>query len=124
MPDLRSSKIQGQANFVNPGLLLPNVGADFDITPKLKVITNANFLWFDATNVLEHFLFDGHIDRFIGTDLSIGFDYRPLVSENVNFVYGLSGLIPGQGFRDLYNNFSDRTNSVFIGMFFFFNLAY
>jgi hypothetical protein len=124
VPDLRSSKIQGQANFVNPGLLLPNVGADFDITPKLKVITNANFLWFDATNVLEHFLFDGHIDRYIGTDLSIGFDYRPLVNENVNFIYGLSGLIPGQGFRDLYNNFSDRTNSVFIGMFFFFNLAY
>ena len=79
------------------------------------MINNANFLWFDATNVLEQFLFDGHIDQFIGTDLSIGFEYRPLLSENVNFVFGLSALIPGQGFRDLYNNFSDRTNSVFIG---------
>src|SRR6185312_4395078 len=33
VPDLRSSKFQGQANFVNPGLFLPNLGADFDLTP-------------------------------------------------------------------------------------------
>ena len=39
------------------------------------------------------------------------------------FICGVSMLIPGQGFRDLYNNFNDRTNSVFIGSFFF-NLAY
>ena len=45
------------------------------------MITNANFLWFDATNVLEHFLFDGQHRPYIGTDLSIGFDYRPLVSD-------------------------------------------
>ena len=37
VPDLRSSKIEGQANFVNPGLQLWNVGADFDITPKLRI---------------------------------------------------------------------------------------
>ena len=59
VPDLRSSKIQGQANFVNPGLLLPNLGMDFDLTPKLKLITNSNLLWFDKTNVLEQFLFHG-----------------------------------------------------------------
>ena len=31
--NLRSSKEQGQSNFVNPGTMLLGVGADFDITP-------------------------------------------------------------------------------------------
>lgn len=34
-PDLRSSTIEGQSNFVNPGLHLLNAGVDFDLTPKL-----------------------------------------------------------------------------------------
>jgi hypothetical protein len=37
---------------------------------------------------------------------------------------GLSGLIPGQGFRDLYNNFSARTNSVLIGSFMSLNFVF
>jgi hypothetical protein len=40
VPDLRSSKIQGQSNFVNPGILIPTFGMDFDLTPKCKLITN------------------------------------------------------------------------------------
>ncbi|WP_406697439.1 hypothetical protein V5E97_01145 [Singulisphaera sp. Ch08] len=123
VPDLRSSKFQGQSNFVNPGLLLPTLGADFDLTPKLKMINNVNLLWFDQTNVLEQFLFQGKIDRFIGTDLSIGFDYRPLLSENVSIVMGVSGLIPGQGFRDLYNNSNDRVQPL-VGSFLFANFVY
>jgi len=123
VPDLRSSKFQGQSNFVNPGLLLPNFGVDFDLTPRLKMINNLNLLWFDQTNVLEQFLFQGKIDRFIGTDLSVGFDYRPLLSENFNVVLGVSTLIPGQGFRDIYNNFDDRVPAL-VGSFLFANLAY
>jgi hypothetical protein len=118
VPDLRSSKIQGQANFVNPGLMLPTVGMDIDITPKLKMFNNANVLFFDTTNVLEQFLFDGHIDRFIGTDLSWGFEYKPLLSENAVFILGTSVLIPGQGFRDLYNNYSSRVDALFGGFLF------
>jgi hypothetical protein len=38
---------------VNPGLQLYNVGMDFEVTPKLRLVTNANFLWFDTTEVLE-----------------------------------------------------------------------
>jgi hypothetical protein len=115
VPDLRSSKIQGQANFVNPGLLLPTLGMDFDLTPKFKLITNYNLLWFDATNVLEQFLFDGNIDRFIGADLSWGCEYRPLLSENVVLLSGISMLIPGQGFRNLYNNFDSRVDTLVAG---------
>jgi hypothetical protein len=103
IPDLRASKIQGQSNFVNPGLLLFNLGADFDLTPKWKMINNVNFLWFESTNVLEQFTFDGGIDNHIGTDLSMGFEYRPLLSNNVIVTFGVSTLIPGGGFKSLYN---------------------
>ena len=48
VPDLlhAGSKIQGQANFVNPGLILPTFGMDFDVTAKTKLITNFNMIWF------------------------------------------------------------------------------
>ena len=115
IPDLRSSKIQGQSNFVNPGILIPTLAMDMDLTPKLKMINTANVLFFDHTNVLEQFLYDGRIHKFIGTDISCGFEYKPLLSENVMFVAGGSVLIPGQGFRDLYNNFNDRVDSLFGG---------
>jgi hypothetical protein len=104
IPDLRADKNEGQANFVNPGLFLFNLGMDFDLTPKLKMINNVNFLWFDKTNVLEQFVFQDHLDRFIGVDMSMGFEYRPLLSNNVIVRTGVSMLIPGQGFKDLYSN--------------------
>jgi hypothetical protein len=88
---------------------------DFDLTPKLKMITNFNLLWFDKTNVLEQFLFQGKIQNFIGADLGWGMEYRPLLSENVMFIGGVQMLIPGQGFRDIYNSFNDRVNGLVAG---------
>ncbi len=105
VPNLRSSKIQGQSNFVNPGLHLFNLGWDVDLTPKLKLINNYNLLWFDKTAVLEQFVFQGNIDRFIGADLSAGLEYRPLLSNNVVMLFGLATLVPGSGFKDIYNRF-------------------
>jgi hypothetical protein len=115
VPDLRSSKIQGQANFVNPGLILPTFGMDFDLTAKLKMITNANLVWFDKTNVLQQFLYQGNIDRFVGLDLGWGLECRPLLSENIVWVGGVQMLIPGQGFRDIYDSFSGRVNALLAG---------
>jgi hypothetical protein len=106
--DLRSSKIQGQSNFVNPGLHLFNLGVDYDLTPKLKMINNVNFLWFDQTQVLEQFLFDGHINNFIGTDMSMGFKYRPFLSNRAVITAGIAGLLPGAGFHDLYDKLGSR----------------
>jgi len=107
VPDLRSSKIQGQSNFVNPGLYLVNAGLDLDLTPNLRMINNANFMWFDKTNVLEQFIFQGQMDREIGLDLSTGFEYRPLLSNNVIFLFGASTLLPANGFRQIYDRFRD-----------------
>jgi len=46
LPDLRSSKEEGQANFVNPGIYVFNLGADFDVTPKLRTFVNSDYLRF------------------------------------------------------------------------------
>ena len=103
--DLRSSKTQGQSNFVNPGLWLVNAGIDIDVTPKLRSINNANFMWFDKTNTLEQFTFQGKISREIGLDLSSGIEYRPLLNNNIIMLFGISTLIPANGFKQLYNGF-------------------
>ena len=113
VPDLRSSKFEGQTNFVNPGLELFNLGMDFDLTPKMKLITNANYLWFDDTNVLEQYVFQSNIRRTIGADLSMGIEYRPLLNNNIIFVGGISGLIAGNGFQDLYSPIVGGVNNVF-----------
>lgn len=104
-PDLRSSRIQGQSNFVNPGLYLLNFGADFDVTPKCRIITNVNPMWFDNTAVLRTFVFQDRIRQSIGTDVSVGVEYRPRLSNNIIITYGLAGLIPGGGFKDIFSNF-------------------
>lgn len=121
--DLRSSKTQGQANFVNPGVTLFNLGIDFDLTPKIKMINNCNFLWFNSTKPLETFVFDAGIDNRIGTDLSMGFEYRPLLSNNIIVVFGVSGLVPGSGFKSLYNQKVDNIDPLVAG-FLELNLTY
>ena len=105
VPNLRTSKTQGQTNFVNPGLHLLNVGVDADITPRLKLIANINCLWFEKTGVLETFVFTEEVRDYIGTDLSLGMEYRPLHNNNMILVAGVSGLIPGAGFKDLYSRY-------------------
>jgi hypothetical protein len=110
IPDLRSSKIQGQSNFVNPGLILINGGIDFDLTPKIQMINNINFLWFDSVESLKTFTFDGSIDSRIGTDISTGIEYRPLLSNNIVMLMGVSTLIPGGGFKSLYNRKDNPVN--------------
>jgi hypothetical protein len=88
---------------VNPGLMLFNLGADFEITPRLRNVNNINFLWFDKTSSLEVLTMQNHINRTIGVDLSSGFEYRPILNNNLILVGGLSGLVPGSGFRQAYH---------------------
>ncbi len=113
VPDLRSSKFQGQTNFVNPGLHLVNAGFDIEYTPKIRSINNVNLLWFDQTEVLETVAFQGGIRNFIGTDVSTGFEYRPLLNNNIIFLAGISALIPGDGFKDLYNPIAGNVDTLF-----------
>src|SRR6266704_3217349 len=102
IPSMRASKDEGQANFVNPGILLVNAGADFDITPKLKGFANANFLRFERTESLEDILFQAPIRNTIGMDYGAGVIYRPPLSENIMLTGGAAMLTPGDGFHDIY----------------------
>jgi hypothetical protein len=102
IPDLRSSKDEGQPNFVNPGLRLLSAGVDLDLTPELRVEATANYLRFDHTEVLELLLFQSPIHTAIGWDLSLGARYRPLLSNNVVLLAGVATLLPGTGFKDIY----------------------
>jgi hypothetical protein len=107
---LRSSKFQGQSNFTNPGIMLVGVGADFDVTAKLRASINVNQIWFDDTAVLEAARNQGDIDKSIGQDLSLSLIYRPFTSQNVIIRVAASALLPGDGYKDLYG--SDTPYSV------------
>jgi hypothetical protein len=104
LPNLRSSKDEGQANFVNPGVSLVNAGADFNITPKLKAVTNVNYMRFNRTESLQLLLFQSNIDRSLGTDYSVGLIYRPALSENMVITGGVAALTPGTGLRQIYTS--------------------
>ncbi|MFN0017296.1 MAG: hypothetical protein ACKVP0_03490 [Pirellulaceae bacterium] len=123
VPDLRSSKFQGQSNFVNPGLHLVNFGMDADITPKFRTIANLNLLWFDQTAVLEQFVFQDGIHNFIGGDLSLGAEYRPRLNNNIIIGGGVSALVPGKGFADIYRPLTGNVNTL-VGSFLDISLVY
>ena len=102
LPALRSSKIEGQPNFVNPGLFLLGAGTDIEITPKLRASLNVNFLRFHHTEPLSLLLFQPHIRHDIGIDTSLGFRYRPFLNENVAITVGGAALTVGDGLKDVY----------------------
>ena len=101
LPSLRSSKTEGQANFVNPGLLEINGGWSADLTPKLHATVNVNVLRFQNTAVLSALLFQSAIDRAIGVDTSAGVQYRPWLNDNVVITAGASVFAPSAGFRNI-----------------------
>jgi len=107
---MRPSKQHGQSNFTNPGIMLAGIGADLEITPKIRVSLNANQLWFDDTAVLEAARNQGNIDTSIGQDLSLSITYRPFTSQNIVLRLAGSMLLPGDGYKQLYG--SDKPYSV------------
>lgn len=107
IPDLRTSKTEGQANFVNPGVFIFGIGAEFDVTPKLRSFVNANYIRFAETDTIKTALLTDKVDNEVGWDLSLGFQYRPLLTDNIIFSAGFGVLIPGAGFRDIYKTSTD-----------------
>jgi len=106
---LRSSKEQGQSNFNNPGLMLVGAGADFDLTPELRVSGNANHLWFEDTATLQALRVEGSIPKSIGWDLSAAAIWRPKATQNIVFRVSAAALVAGDGFRDLFDNSDGRS---------------
>jgi hypothetical protein len=102
VPSLRAGKAEGQANFVNPGVFIFGLGAEFDVTPKLRTFLNANYIRFAETDSIKTALLTDKVDNEVGWDLSFGLQYRPLLTDNIIFSGGFGVLLPGAGFKDIY----------------------
>ena len=101
---LRSSKEEGQSNFDNPGTVLLGVGTDHDLTPRFRVSTNLNRLWFDTTETIEVARQQADISRDIGWDASIATIYRPFFTQNIVLRASAAKLLPGDGYKQLFGN--------------------
>ena len=104
LPSLRTSKDEGQPNYVNPGVRIVTAGVDADLTPRLKVLFNVNSIALDATESLEEVLFQGDIHRHLGEDISLGARWRPFLNQNVILSGGAAAFRPGRGFEDIYES--------------------
>jgi len=104
LPSLRSSKDQGQSNFVNPGISLFGGGADFDVSPALRFFTNVSYLQFMNTSSLSLLRNQPISSTSIGTDLSIGFHLRPFFTQNFIINGSVAVLNSGAGLNELYGN--------------------
>ena len=101
IPSLRSSKAEGQASFVNPGIFLYNAGLDAELTPKLRLTSNVTYAQFQSTETLRRILFQDTVSRQVGLDYSVGAQYRPWLNDNAIISGGLSMFSPGTGFKQI-----------------------
>ncbi len=104
LPSLRSSREFGQSNFTNPGLHLFGLGADFDVKPGLRVISNVNYLEFDNLSSLAVLRNQRFSSTRIGMDVSAGVQYRPYFTQNVVINASVGALFPAKGLREIYGN--------------------
>ena len=109
LPSLRTSREFGQSNFTNPGLRLLGIGADFDVKPTLRVISNVNYLEFDNLSSLAVLRNQRLSSTRIGLDVSAGVQYRPYFTQNVVINASVGALFPAKGLREIYGNSFDST---------------
>ncbi|MFK7955510.1 MAG: hypothetical protein AB8B96_05395 [Lysobacterales bacterium] len=104
LPSMRSSRELGQSNFENPGMKLIGIGADFDLTPQTRLSFNVNQMWFDDTSVVEVARNQGPIDSELGLDVSAALIWRPYFTQNIVVRLSAAGMIPGEGFEQLFGD--------------------
>jgi hypothetical protein len=104
LPALRASKIEGQPNYVNPGVFIFGLGAEVELTPKVRLLLEANKIRFHHPETLRVVLFQDKIRSDLGWDLSAGIRWRPLLIDNIIVNIGGATLIGGDGFKDIYQS--------------------
>lgn len=112
LPNLRGGKTEGQANFINPGLMLFNLGMDVELTPKARLVLNSNYLGFVSTNSLTAFA-NQVIRKNIGLDYGLGLVYRPFLNNNAIINFGFTALTPLGGFNDIFDSPGTQFSGVF-----------
>ena len=111
--NLRSSKFQGQANFVNPGLMFATLGWDAELMQELRFSARLSYLRFSATEVLEPFVNQNDIAADLGIEAAVFLQYRPRLTNNIQINFGAAVFFPGNGFEDLYED-DDPLYSLFL----------
>ncbi|MCI0651456.1 MAG: hypothetical protein L0Z55_06195 [Planctomycetes bacterium] len=104
LPDLQSSRFQGQSNFVNPGLFLAGAAADVELTPKSRFQLGGNFLRFHDSDPVESYLMIEEIDEIIGFEAFLGAQYRPFLNNHALIKVGPSIFWPGRAFEKIYDS--------------------
>ena len=106
LPDLRTDKAEGQANFDNPGVNILNVGYDAELMQQLTAKINLNYIRFDHTEPLQELLHQNRIGNDIGYDYSLGLVYRPMLNNQIIITGGVAGLTPttNGGFSKIYGS--------------------
>ena len=72
VPNLRTSKTEGQSNFANPGVYIAGLGADAEVTPKLRAFASLNYIWLAETKPIEVALMSNKVSNELGLDASLG----------------------------------------------------
>jgi hypothetical protein len=78
------------------------LGSDIEVTPKLRAFANLNYIWFAETKPLEIALQTNKLRSELGLDASLGFKFRPLLTDNIIFSAGIGFFFPGGGYKDIY----------------------
>lgn len=115
LANLKTSKTQGQSNFVNPGVLLLGGALDAELTPKWRGQVGFTYLRFDKTDSLEFLLQAGDISKDIGVELFASTQYRPFLTNNFIVQFGGGVLVPDEGFARIYDSDELRYN-VFVNV--------
>lgn len=102
LPNLRNKNFQ-PSNFVNPGIALGNVGLDAVLSTRWQMQLNANYYDFVHPEAVA-FKAGKAVGRHLGSEVSLGLLYRPLIVENVIVTFGTSAFDPGSGITSLNNN--------------------
>jgi hypothetical protein len=80
---------------------------DFDVTPKLRALCNASYIWLDDTAPIERALFTNKVSDRLGWDINFGLKYRPLLTDNIVIGCGVGFFFPDDGFKDIYRRSQD-----------------
>jgi hypothetical protein len=119
---LRTSKEQGQSNFLNPGTFLYGVGIDLDLFPELRVFANINKIGFANKSMIEVLRNQPLSSKSIGWDSSVSLLYRPTFIQNVVFRASGAMLSGGNGFKELFS--TERKGDKFYSVLFNLILSY
>ena len=78
-------------------------GADADLTPQWRVLSNISKLNFVNTSSLSVLRNQAVTSTDLGVDVSVGAQYRPFMSQNMVFNASAAALLPGKGLKQLYD---------------------